>query len=564
MPHITTSSESSSSEETKVSTVYVRDLEKKVRQLEDTEKAILNVLDDARILEGQLRDQTEELKKFRMAAEESFDHMVITDPDGIVLYANPAVEHVTGFAIDEIIGKTPALWGKQMGKEFYEEFWSTIKGRKRRFSGEVTNKRKSGELYAAEIGVSPLLDEQGDIRFFVGIERDITERRQYESRLVAQAEDLKIANEALAREKEERDSVLRFLRSIGDSVIAVDLGGNILFLNEAAGNILGVSKGDIEKQALLGSRCQDLFSLANEKRPDTVVDFLEQIIATKSSLEVARGILIRKDLEPLAVAYSVNPISSDDKRLLGCMIVLKDMTEERAMDSAKDRFLSVAAHQLRTPLSGMRWNMEMLLGGDVGDVSPEVSETVKKIHANTLRMIGLINDLLNVALLDAGQDPESSEAVGIVETISTVLGELQSLAEKSGVRIDFSPTKKSSSWKVVSFPRRLHEVCENLIHNAVKYSRPESTVTVRLEELSEHEASLSVSDTGIGIPKSEREKIFGKFFRASNALRWKTEGSGLGLAVVKNFVEEMGGRVSFESEEGKGTTFLVRLPIAKK
>lgn len=98
MPHITTSSESSSSEETKVSTVYVRDLEKKVRQLEDTEKAILNVLDDARILEGQLRDQTEELKKFRMAAEESFDHMVITDPDGIVLYANPAVEHVTGFA----------------------------------------------------------------------------------------------------------------------------------------------------------------------------------------------------------------------------------------------------------------------------------------------------------------------------------------------------------------------------------------------------------------------------------------------------------------------------------
>jgi signal transduction histidine kinase len=179
-------------------------------------------------------------------------------------------------------------------------------------------------------------------------------------------------------------------------------------------------------------------------------------------------------------------------------------------------------------------------------------------------MIGLINDLLNVALLDAGQDPESAESVGIVETIHGVLGELQPLAEKSDVRIDFHPSEPSSDWNILSFPRRLYEVCENLIHNAVKYSRPKSTVTIRLESTSEGEVSLSVSDTGIGIPKSEREKIFGKFFRASNALRWKTEGSGLGLAVVKNFVEEMGGHVSFESEENKGTTFLVRLPLAKK
>ena len=541
-----------------------RDLEEKVRRLEDTEKAILNVLDDARILEGQLRNQTEELKKFHMAAEESFDHMVITDPDGVVLYANPAVERVTGFSKDEIIGKTPALWGNQMGKEFYEQFWNTIKKQKQRFSGEITNKRKSGEQYFAEIGVSPLLDEQGDIRFFVGVERDVTERHRYEEQLVDQAEDLKVANEALGREKEERDSVLRFLRSIGDSVIAADLGGNILFLNEAAGNILGLSNRGIGTQTLLGSRCQEWFSLATERNPNVSVDFLEQVITKKTSLEDARGILIRKDMEVLPIAYSINPMYSDDQRLLGCVLVFKDMTEERAMDSAKDRFLSVAAHQLRTPLSGMRWNMEMLLGGDVGEISPAVAETVQKIHANTLRMIGLINDLLNVALLDAGQDPESTESVGIVETIRGVLGELQSLAEKSDVQIDFHPSEPSSDWNILSFPRRLYEVCENLIHNAVKYSRPKSTVTIRLESISEGEVSLSVSDTGIGIPKSEREKIFGKFFRASNALRWKTEGSGLGLAVVKNFVEEMGGHVSFESEENKGTTFLVRLPLAKK
>ncbi|MFZ1735405.1 MAG: PAS domain S-box protein, partial [Candidatus Moraniibacteriota bacterium] len=272
MSHATKSQGVSDLENIPVSAEYVRDLEKNVHQLEDTEKAILNVLDDARILEGQLRDQTDELKKFRMAAEGSFDHMVITDPDGTVLYANPAVEHITGFSIDEILGKTPALWGGQMGIDFYKNFWKTIKEQKKRFSGEVTNKRKSGEQYIAEIGVSPLLDEQGDVRFFVGVERDITKRRQYEKQLVAQAEDLKVANESLGREKEERDSVLRFLQSIGDGVIAVDLGGNILFLNEAAGSILGIPEHDVKSQSVLGNRCQDFFSLATEKRPNVPID----------------------------------------------------------------------------------------------------------------------------------------------------------------------------------------------------------------------------------------------------------------------------------------------------
>ena len=419
----------------------------------------------------------------------------------------------------------------------------------------VVTKPSQGVLRQESAPVSP--------EYVRDLEKKVRQLEDTEKAILNVLEDARILEDQLRRQTEERESILRFLRSIGDGVVAIDLGGNILFINETAGRLLrpeGCSSDGCED--MKGLRCNELFSLASEKSPDISVDFLERIVENGKSFEDTRGILLRKGGSQIPVAYSVGPIRSGDDRLLGCMIVLKDMTEEREVDSAKDRFLSVAAHQLRTPLSGMRWNMEMILSGDSGESSPEVKQSVERIHENTLRMIGLINDLLNVALLDAGQDPSTAEPVGISGEIANVFEELKPLAEKSRIALEYVAAKDSADWSVLSFPRRLYEVCENLIHNAVKYSRPDSSVVIRLEAAEEKGwCRLSVSDTGIGIPKSERERVFGKFFRASNALRWKTEGSGLGLAVVKNFVEEMGGQVSFESEEEKGTTFVVEIPL---
>ena len=395
------------------------------------------------------------------------------------------------------------------------------------------------------------------------LEKKVRQLEDTEKAILNVLEDARLLEEELHRQTEERESILRFLRSIGDGIIAVDLGGNTLFVNEVACRLVRptVSKGD--PCDISNMRCQDLFSLQNEKYPDVSVDFLERIVKGERLVEDKHGVLVRADGSTVPIAFSISPIRGDEEKLLGCMIAFKDMTEERQVEGAKDRFLSVAAHQLRTPLSGMRWHMEMLLGGDMGAMSSESEETVRKVYDNTVRMIELINDLLNVALLDAGQSPESLESTGISDVLSEIFEELKPLAEKSRVSLDLSLAGKSESWKTISFPRRLHEVFENLIHNAVKYSRPDSKVFVSLESGSKGRCLVSVRDEGIGIPKAERDKVFGKFFRVSNALRWKTEGSGLGLAVVKSFVEEMGGSVSFESEEGKGTTFIVDLPLAK-
>ncbi len=395
------------------------------------------------------------------------------------------------------------------------------------------------------------------------LEKKVRQLEDTERAILNVLEDARLLEEQLRRQTEERDSILRFLRSIGDGVVAVDLGGNVLFVNEIACQILNVPGCDAEKCDVGGVRCQELFSLRNEKHPEISIDFLERIVKGERLIEDMHGVLVRPDGSTVPIAFSVSPIRGEGEKLLGCMIAFKDMTEERQVESAKDRFLSVAAHQLRTPLSGMRWHMEMILNGDMGEVAPEVKETIEKIHENTVRMVGLINDLLNVALLDSGQGPESAEPIGVSDALAEIFDELKPLAEKSRVSLDLSLAGKSESWRVLSFPRRLHEIFENLIHNAVKYSRPDSKVSVSLEAGTKGRCLVSVRDEGIGIPKAEQGKVFGKFFRASNALRWKTEGSGLGLPVVKSFVEEMGGMVSFESEEGKGTTFIVDLPLAK-
>jgi PAS domain S-box-containing protein len=530
---------------------YIGILEAKVGRLEETERAVLNVLEDSRALEEQLRDRAEELKKFQLAVEKSSDVIVITDPDGIILYANPATAVTTGFSEEEIVGGKPSLWGRQMPKEFYGRLWETIRSGAS-FSTEVTNRKKDGSRYVAELNINPILGENGEIRFFVGVQHDVTVQRKARDELIAQADRLEIANENIAREKEKTEAILRFLRSIGDGVLATDLEKRIIFANKAASILL--ASDDIE-----GKLHKDVFRIVSEKDRAEVVCPVAEIISGKTKEPIhGQGILLRHDASSVPVSFSASPIYDGEGGLLGAMIVLKDRSDEREAARTKDRFLSVSAHQLRTPLSGMRWSMEMLLGGDLGKLPKEARDMVARIHANNVRMIELVGDLLDVARINEGTYREKALPLDVAPLVNEVMENMKSDADNRRVTLAFTSGGDAIP-KVLAAPKRLYEVIENLLGNAIKYTDAGGTVAVTLCQ-SEGGVTLSVADTGIGIPAHEQEKIFSKFFRASNAMRKNTEGSGLGLSVVKSFMEEIGGRVWFESVEGKGTTFFVEVP----
>jgi PAS domain S-box-containing protein len=393
--------------------IQTRELDLKISEIEgnnkilqETQTALLNVLEDIDKEKRNSQILAADLQKFRLAVDNASDHIIITDPDAKLLYANHAAEIITGYSVGEMTGKTPALWGGQMPSEFYKQMWNMIKNKKLPFIGELENRRKNGEIYIAELKISPILDDSGQIKFYVGIERDITKAKE--------------------------------------------------------------------------------------------------------------------------------------------------------IDRAKTEFVSLASHQLRTPLSIINWYSEMLLQGDAGKIASKQKSYVDEIHQTNRRMINLVNALLDVSKIDMGTFPIEISRVNLREISDSVLRDLmpQITLKKIIIEKDYEATLLD----IEADQKIIRIIVQNLLSNAIKYSKNGGRVVIALKR-QDQDASIRVSDNGIGIPSDQQAKIFTKLFRADNAREIDPDGNGLGLYLVKSLVKEIGGRIWFDSVEGKGTIFFVSLPF---
>jgi signal transduction histidine kinase len=231
----------------------------------------------------------------------------------------------------------------------------------------------------------------------------------------------------------------------------------------------------------------------------------------------------------------------------------------KELDAAKSEFVSIAAHQLRTPLSITKWILSMLLKGDVGPLSPEQKDLILRGNESNERMIDLINSLLSVSRIESGRLEHEPLMLRIESLIESVLHEFSVKEGQTGIKVVFEKPPVALP-AVNADPQTMCLVIQNLIDNAVKYTMKGGTVTVKATR-DDGNIMVSVADTGIGIPTTERDRIFSKFFRASNAKKVDTTGSGLGLFVVKSIVEKHGGDIWFTSKAGEGTVFYFTLPI---
>lgn len=506
-----------------------------------------------RDINKQLVAEKEELQKFKQAVDNSFDHVIISDPDGKILYANTTAENLTGFSFDEMKGKTPALWGKQMPLTFYQKFWETIKTKKQTYAGEVTNRKKDGTKYLATIRVSPILDNKKNVRFFVGVEQDVTEDRRQEEIKKQHVAELEEVNRQVTTEKVRAEGILRYLRSIGEGVFATDRRGTIVFCNATAAAMIGK-----DADTLIGENCQSVFHfcIGDDDMACDFSPFAEAIRMKKTMSFVAKTFLVEQGKHvPVSGTFS---LIIEVDHIAGAIIVFQDITERYELEQMKDRFLSVAAHQLRTPLGSMRWNMELLEGGDLGKLPKLAKEAVGELRKNSERMMLLVNDLLNVSRIDQTTIKEIPEETDLKEIVVEAAKALRGEAEKKKMKC-YCSFPENEVPKISLVRKHVFEAVENLFSNAVRYGKEGGKVECAVI-VTDREIVLSVSDDGIGIPKEDQTKIFAKFFRAGNAVRSFTDGSGLGLSVVKAYVEESGGTISFESEENVGTTFTVKFP----
>jgi len=351
--------------------------------------------------------QIEKLNLQAAALDNVSDHVIITDLNGFILYVNKAAEKLTGYTKMEMIGNRPSLWGKQMPKEFYERMWRTIKTDKKEFTGIITNRRKTGEEYIAEAHVSPVLNKNGQIIFFIGLERDIT--------------------------------------------------------------------------------------------------------------------------------------------------------HEKEIDKAKTEFVSLASHQLRTPLSAINWNLELLMSDDKVKLNENQKEYAQEAYLSSKRMVALVDALLNVSRIEMGTFSIEPKSVDIAEIIKACVKDSEhKILEK---KIKMKEEYDSTIPKIMADPNLIDIVCQNLIENALNYTPDGGKIKVSLAK-KENDILIIIEDSGIGIPKAAYDSIFTKLFRADNAREKKADGNGLGLYMTKEIIDNSGGKIWFESEEGRGTKFYITIPIS--
>lgn len=368
-------------------------------------------------------------------------------------------------------------------------------------------------------------------------------------------DDLAVAKSQLESEKAQDEAILA---SIGDAVLACDKNGKVILFNGVAEGLTGFSAKEI-----VGKHYSKALALIKESDGNPSNNFIGEAIRTGKGTKMENHtLLITKDGRKIPVADSAAPIKDVRGEIIGCVVVFRDVTHEHAVDKAKTEFVSVASHQLRTPLGIIKWYLEALRVEKTYSALPDrQKEYVETAYTNTTRLIELVRDMLDVSRIEKGTAINEVVSVDPLTLLQEVIKEMDVEVRKRNITVTLKAKEKS---QVLMFDKkRLHEVYSNLLSNAIKYNKEKGTVSIMFT-IKQGVIVVSFKDTGIGIPEKDKASLFGKFFRAGNAVSSNTDGSGMGLYVVKSYVEQWGGTITFESAMGKGSTFTITIPLTHK
>lgn len=372
-------------------------------------------------------------------------------------------------------------------------------------------------------------------------EQKTKELEKSRSALINMLEDFEEEKERAEAERRKTESIIK---NFSDSLFFFDQEDRLALFNPRAEEALGLKLEELKGQSVSDlaklSELKPLFALVGE--------------------ELKR--VFRKEFSFKGKTFEVTTIPIQrEKRKIGTLLVLHDVTREKYIEKLKTEFVSIAAHQLRTPLSAIKWTLRMFLEGDLGRITKEQRDFLEKTYQSNERMITLINDLLDVTRIEEGRYIYKPTKVHFEKVCQKVIDTFKEAITRKKIKFGFlTPSEKLPLVKIDI--EKISLVVQNLLDNAIKYTEPGGSVTISLKK-GKKEIEFEIKDTGVGIPKDQQERVFSRFFRGANIVRLDTTGTGLGLFIAKNIVEAHHGKIWFESREGEGSTFHFTLPIAE-
>lgn len=491
----------------------------------------------------EFKSAQEIIKKFRAGIELSGDAIFLTDREGIITYVNPAFEKVFGFKFEEVVGKTPRiLKSGVLSIEYYENFWDRIKSNKP-VKHEIINRTKDNRLIHVEASISPINNDAGHIIGYLAIERDITSRKVAE---------------------EKRKQLIAILDATPDFVAIANTEGEAIFLNNAGKRYLGVEfHDDIKTVTIAGGHPEWARSVVlNEGLPTAAkkgIWFGETALLHKAGYEtpISQIIIAHKSDKGEVEYYStIGRDITERKKFESELIEAKEKAEE--MNEIKTIFFANMSHELRTPFVGIMGYAELLLD-ELHD--EEHKEMARGILSTSQRMMDTLTKILKLTKLEVRETELSLKETSLIKLIEMVHNNFLPAARKANIQLKININTSLTS--IITDEDILIDILFNLVSNAVKYTNEgEVIISTDKKNIDNKDfCSIQISDTGIGIPQDKAEIVWMEFRQASEGKTRNYQGAGLGLAIVKKNTELLGGRITFESEEGKGTTFTLLLPL---
>ncbi|MBI5102066.1 MAG: PAS domain-containing sensor histidine kinase [Nitrospirae bacterium] len=521
---------------------------------------------------------------------------IATDTKGVIQLFSGGAERMLGYAASEVVGKlTPAdisdpqevtARAEALSLEFSTPvkpgFESLVYKASRGIEDiyELTNVRKDGSRFSAVVAVTALRDSQGGTIGYLLIGTDNTARRQ------AEAEKLK-----LGQCLREQELYTRSLIEVhGDALMTIDPLGAIRDVNNRTEDLTGYTRDE-----LLGAPFKKYFS--DQKRAEEVI----RLVLRNKRVTDYELPLVAKDGREVIVSCNATVICDQDRNLQGILAAARDMTDYKRMaqrlhennielesakcaaesaNLAKSDFLSNMSHELRTPLNSILGFSEILKDELAGALNDKQKEFAKDIYSSGEHLLDLINDILDLAKVEAGKMELNLSGFFLKDVLSSSMNMLKEKAMKRGLQLDLEVSPEACE-EIEADERKLKQIMFNLLSNAVKFT-PEGgrvQITARRhgrsdggKSLSETSApprfstdgdsiEISVTDTGIGIKAEDMPKLFKEFSQVDSAYTRQYEGTGLGLALTKKLVELHQGQIWAESEFGKGSAFTFVIPV---